>query len=139
MRSQLPRRPGGRALAAVAAVAALGLGAAACSSSSSGSPASGSSGKVTISINCAPAAAQFPVQHRQWLADVATFEKANPTITLQSIFNYPCEAPATFTAMLRARTQPNVFYTYLTDFPPVLLGPQAAGITPYRRTQPAPP
>ncbi len=131
MSRQLHRRPGGRSLAAVAAVAALGLGAAACSSSSSGSPASGSGGKVTISINCAPPAAQFPVQHRQWLEDVATFQKANPTITVQSIYNYPCEQPATFTAMLRGGTEPNVFYTYFTDLPQVLLAGQAADITPY--------
>jgi ABC-type glycerol-3-phosphate transport system substrate-binding protein len=71
------------------------------------------------------------VQHREWLEDVATFEKANPTITIKSIYNYPCEVPATFTAMLRAGTEPNVFYTYFTDLPQVLLAGQAADITPY--------
>jgi ABC-type glycerol-3-phosphate transport system substrate-binding protein len=86
---------------------------------------------VSISIDCAPPAAQFPVQHREWLEDVATFEKANPTITIKSIYNYPCEVPATFTAMLRAGTEPNVFYTYFTDLPQVLLAGQAADITPY--------
>jgi ABC-type glycerol-3-phosphate transport system substrate-binding protein len=130
MSSKLHRRPGGRSVAAVAAVAALGLGAAACSSNASSS-AGGGGGKVTISIDCAPAAAQFPVQHRQWLQDVTTFEKANPKITVQSVFNYPCEVPATFTAMLRGGTEPNVFYTYFTDLPQVLLAGQAADITPY--------
>jgi ABC-type glycerol-3-phosphate transport system substrate-binding protein len=128
MSRHIHRWSGSRKFAAVTAVAALGLGAAACSSS----PApSASGGKVTISINCAPAAAQFPVQHREWLEDVATFQKANPTITIDSRYNYPCETPATFTAMLRAGTETNVFYTYFTDLPQVLLAGQAADITPY--------
>ena len=53
---------------------------------------------MTVSIDCAPPASQAPVQHKQWVEDVATFEKANPKITIQSIYNYPCEVPATFTA-----------------------------------------
>jgi ABC-type glycerol-3-phosphate transport system substrate-binding protein len=119
---------GGRKFAVVTAVAALGLGAAACSSS----PApSSSGGQVSISIDCAPPAAQFPVQHKEWLEDVATFQKANPTITIKSIYNYPCESTTTFTAMLRAGTEPNVFYTYFTDLPQVLLAGQAADITQY--------
>jgi ABC-type glycerol-3-phosphate transport system substrate-binding protein len=128
MSRQLHRRSGSRTIAAVTAVAALGLGAAACSSSSA---SSASGGKVTISIDCAPPAAQFPVQHKEWNADVATFQKANPNITVKSVFTYPCEVPATFTAMLRAGTEPNVFYTYFTDLPQVLLAGQAADITQY--------
>jgi ABC-type glycerol-3-phosphate transport system substrate-binding protein len=128
MSRQLQRRSGSRKIAAVTAVAALGLGAAACSSTSA---PSSSSGNVTVSIDCAPPAAQFPVQHKEWLEDVATFQKANPTITIKSVFNYPCEVPATFTAMLRAGTEPNVFYTYFTDLPQVLLAGQAADITSY--------
>ena len=128
MRRKLQLRSGGRTIAAVTVVAVLGLGAAACSTSNASSSAGG---KVTVSIDCAPPAAQFPVQHRQWVEDVATFEKANPKITIQSIYNYPCEVPATFTAMLRAGTEPNVFYTYFTDLPQVLLAGQAADITSY--------
>ena len=129
MSRQRYRLAGYREVAAVVAVAGLGLAASACSST----PAPGASGggKVTVSIDCAPPAAQFPVQHKQWLADIATFEKANPTITIQSVYNYPCETPATFTAMLRAGTEPNVFYTYFTDLPQVLLAGQAADITSY--------
>jgi ABC-type glycerol-3-phosphate transport system substrate-binding protein len=126
MSRQLHRWRGSRKAFAVSAVAALGLGAAACSST----PAS-SDGNVTISINCAPTQAQNPVQHKEWVADVATFEKANPTITVKSVYNYPCEVPATFTAMLRAGTEPDIFYTYFTDLPQVLLSGQAADITPY--------
>jgi ABC-type glycerol-3-phosphate transport system substrate-binding protein len=133
MSRQLHRWSGGRKLGAAAAVAALGLGAAAC-----GSTPSSSGGAVSISVDCAPAAAQFPVQHKEWLEDVATFEKANPTITIVSKYNYPCEVPATFTAMLRAGTETNVFYTYFTDLPQVLLAGQAADITPYVNSKTVP-
>jgi ABC-type glycerol-3-phosphate transport system substrate-binding protein len=127
-----------RPLVAAGAVAGLVLAAAACSSSpsTSSSPpaATGSaaaSTPVTISIDCAPPAAQQPVQHKEWLDDVALFEKANPNITIHSVYNYPCEQPATFTAMLRGGTEPDIFYTYFTDLPQVLLAGQAADITPY--------
>jgi ABC-type glycerol-3-phosphate transport system substrate-binding protein len=116
-------------MTAVAAVAALGLGAAACSSNSA--PNSSGGGKVTISINCAPTQANNPVQHKEWVEDVALFEKANRNITVKSVYNYPCEVPATFTAMLRAGTEPDIFYTYFTDLRQVLLSGQAADITPY--------
>ena len=122
-----------RRVVAVAAVAGTVLAAAACSSNSASSGGTaGSGGKVTISINCAPPAAQAPVQHKEWLADVATFEKANPSITINSVYNYPCDAnQAQFTATLRAGTETNLYYTYFTDLPQVLLAGQAADITKY--------
>jgi ABC-type glycerol-3-phosphate transport system substrate-binding protein len=129
-------RPPARAVVAVAAVAGLSLAASACSTSSSAPSAS--SGKVTISIDCAPPAAQNPVAHKEWVQDVTAFEKANPKITVQSIYNYPCEVPATFTAMLRAGTEPDVFYTYFTDLPQVLLAGQAADITSYVNSKTVP-
>ena len=129
-----------RPVIAVTAVAGLVLAAAACSSnaaSSNGGTSSG--GKVTISIDCAPPAAQQPVQHKEWLEDVAIFEKANPTITIDSVYNYPCDAvPATFTAMLRAGTETNLYYTYFTDLPQVLLAGQAANITSYVNSKTVP-
>jgi ABC-type glycerol-3-phosphate transport system substrate-binding protein len=85
---------------------------------------------VTISIDCAPPTAE-PVQHKEWNEDVALFEKQNPSITIDSIYTSPCEVPATFTAMLRAGTEPNIFYTYFTDLDQVLDAGQAADITPY--------
>jgi len=119
-------------VAAVIAAAGLVLTAAACSSSPSSSGGQAApGGHVTISINCAPPAAQQPVQHKEWLEDVATFEKANPNITVNSVYNYPCEQPATFTAMLRAGTEPDIFYSYFTDLPQILLSGQAADITQY--------
>jgi len=122
-------RLGYRAVAAVAAVAGLSLAASACGSS--GSPSASGGGKVTISVDCAWTAANNPVQHKEWLADVAAFEKANPNITIKSVYNYPCEVPATFSAMLRAGTEPDVFHTYFTDLSQVLVAGQAADITPY--------
>ena len=130
-----------RPVVAVAAVAGIVLGAAACGSSSSsgGGSTAGTTGKVTISIDCAPPAAQQPVQNKEWLEDVAIFEKANPNITVDSVYNYPCDAvPATFTAMLRAGTETNLYYTYFTDLPQVLLAGQAANITKYVNTTTVP-
>jgi ABC-type glycerol-3-phosphate transport system substrate-binding protein len=121
-----------RQVLAVVAAAGLLVTAAACSSSSSSDNASGSGGKVTISIDCAPPASQQPVQHKEWVEDIAIFEKANPNITINSVYNYPCDAvPATFTAMLRGGTETNLYYTYFTDLPQVLLAGQAADVTPY--------
>jgi ABC-type glycerol-3-phosphate transport system substrate-binding protein len=116
-----------REVAAVAAVAGLGLAASACSSS----PASNSGGNVTVSINCAPTQAQNPVQHKEWVADVGTFEKAHPTITIKSVYNYPCTNLPTFTAQLRAGTEPDIYYIDFTDLPQVLTAGQAADITQY--------
>jgi ABC-type glycerol-3-phosphate transport system substrate-binding protein len=127
MSRQLRRRGGRRPIAGVAAMAALGLAVAACSTGSAGASAGG---KVTISVNCAPPTSS-PLQHKEWLEDVTTFEKQNPKITIQSIYNDPCEVAATFTAMLRAGTEPNVFYTYFTDRNQVLEAGQAADITSY--------
>jgi ABC-type glycerol-3-phosphate transport system substrate-binding protein len=136
MSRQLYRLVSFRKLAVVTAVVCLGLGAAACSSSNASS--SGSGGKVTVSIDCAPPAAENPVQHKEWVEDVATFEQQNPNITIDSVYNYPCEVPATFTAMLRAGNEPDIFYTYFTDLPQVLLAGQAADITQYVNTKTVP-
>jgi len=123
-----------RVVAAVAAVAGLGVAASACSSS----PASDSGGNVTVSINCAPTQAQDPVQHKEWVADVATFEKANPTITITSVYNYPCTNLPTFTAQLRAGTEPDITYIDFTDLPQVLTAGQAADITQYVNSKTVP-
>jgi ABC-type glycerol-3-phosphate transport system substrate-binding protein len=128
------RLAGYRTVAAVAAVAGMGLAASACSSS----PASTSGGDVTISINCAPTAAQDPVQHKEWLEDVATFEKANPTIKIDSVYNYPCTNLPVFTAQLRAGTEPDIFYIDFTDLPQVLTAGQAADITQYVNSKTVP-
>jgi ABC-type glycerol-3-phosphate transport system substrate-binding protein len=135
MSRQLYRSAGRRKLAAVTAVAALAVGVAACSS---GNGASTAGGHVTVSINCAPTAAQDPVQHREWLEDVSTFEKANPNITIASVYNYPCTNLPVFTAQLRSGTEPDIFYIDFTDLPQVLTAGQAADITQYVNSKTVP-
>ncbi len=122
-----------RTVATAAAAAGLVLAAAACSSSSPASSGNASSGgHVTISVDCAPPQAQEPIQHKEWVEDIALFEKANPNITVTSTYNYPCENNlAAFTAMLRAGTEDNLYQTYFTDLPQILLAGQAANITKY--------
>jgi ABC-type glycerol-3-phosphate transport system substrate-binding protein len=132
---RLHRRASHRTMAGITVVAALGLGAAACGSTPA--PSSSASGHVTISVDCAPPASS-PLQHKEWNEDVATFEKENPSITIDSIYENPCEVPASFTAMLGAGTEPNVFYTYFTDKDQVLDAGQAADITPYVNTKTVP-
>ena len=88
------RGSGRRRAAGITVVAALGLAAAACSSSPAASSGA-SGGHVTISVDCAPPASA-PQQHKEWLEDVALFEKQNPNITINSIFENPCEVPASF-------------------------------------------
>ena len=152
MKSRQPYRLRYRPIVAVAAVAGVVLTAAACTSSSTSSTASTSTtsspssststaaaaAPVTISIDCAPPASEHPAQHKEWLEDVSTFEKANPSITINSVYNYPCESPPTFTAMLRAGTETNLFQTYFTDLPQVLTAGQAADITSYVNTTTVP-
>jgi ABC-type glycerol-3-phosphate transport system substrate-binding protein len=137
MSRRLHRRAGRRKVAGITVVAALGLGAAACSSSPATSGSASSGGHVTISVDCAPPASS-PQQHKEWNEDVATFEKENPSITIDSIYENPCEVPASFTAMLGAGTEPNVFYTYFTDKDQVLDAGQGADITPYVNTKTVP-
>jgi ABC-type glycerol-3-phosphate transport system substrate-binding protein len=119
------------------AAAAVALGAAACSGGSTASSSGAAGGKVTISVNCAPPAAATAL-HKEWNEDVATFEKQNPDITIQSIYTSLCEVPATFTAQLDAGTEPNVFYTYFTDKNQVLDAGQAADITQYVNSKTVP-
>jgi ABC-type glycerol-3-phosphate transport system substrate-binding protein len=138
MRRRLHRRAGYRKAAGVTVVAALGLTAvAACSSSSSSGNTSATGGHVTISVNCAPPASS-PVPYKEWNEDVAAFEKANPNITIHSIYAAQCILPATFTAQLAAGTEPNVFGTYFTDLNQVLDAGQAADITPYVNSKTVP-
>jgi ABC-type glycerol-3-phosphate transport system substrate-binding protein len=85
---------------------------------------------VTISVNCAPPSSS-PVPYKEWNEDVAIFEKANPNITIHSIYAAQCDIPAQFTAQLKAGTEPNVFGTYFTDLNQVLDSGQAADITQY--------
>ncbi|GGT56783.1 hypothetical protein GCM10010271_70700 [Streptomyces kurssanovii] len=63
---------------------------------------------------------------------VAAFNKTYPNITIQGRSTPgQCLEPPRFTAMLKAKSQPDVFYTYFTDLPQVLDNDGAADITAY--------
>ncbi|MFE5401805.1 extracellular solute-binding protein [Streptomyces sp. NPDC056580] len=144
MRSARFRRT--RRSGAVALVSALTLTAlAACGTSASNNGAGGSEGggssdpaapldpktKVTITIDCMPPAAKA-AELREWKQDVAEFNKKYPNVTIEGRSTPgQCLEPPRFTAMLKAKSQPDVFYTYFTDLPQVLDNDGAADITAY--------
>lgn len=124
---------GRRTRSAVAAALATGLAlsAAACSSGDSGGKAAASgSGPVTITVGCEPPTSQATAR-KNWEADVAAFEKANPGITVKGDDSNPCDDPATFDAKLASGKMDDVFYTYFTDGANVISSGQAADIQQY--------
>ncbi|GAA3507013.1 extracellular solute-binding protein [Streptomyces showdoensis] len=145
MRSARLRRA--RRTAAVGLVSALTLTAlAACGTSSSSDDGNGGAGaggssdpskpldpktKVTLTIDCMPPAAKA-AELKEWQADVAEFNKTYPNVTIEGRSTPgQCLEPPRFTAMLKAKSQPDVFYTYFTDLPQVLSEDGAADITAY--------
>ncbi|MFE6222717.1 ABC transporter substrate-binding protein [Streptomyces sp. NPDC057854] len=145
MRSARLRRS--RRAAAITLVSALSLTAlAACGTSSSnddsggGTQQSGSSDptlpldpktKVTLTIDCMPPAAKA-AELKEWKEDVAEFNKTYPGVTIEGRSTPgQCLEPPRFTAMLKAKSQPDVFYTYFTDLPQVLAEDGAADISAY--------
>jgi ABC-type glycerol-3-phosphate transport system substrate-binding protein len=142
-----------RRASAIALVPALTLTAlAACGTSSSGDSAdprgSGSSdpsapldpkAKVTITIDCMPPAAKA-AELKEWKEDVREFNRTYPNVTVEGRSTPgQCLEPPRFTAMLKAKSQPDVFYTYFTDLPQVLDNDGAEDISAYvnDRTVPA--
>ncbi|MFD9032761.1 ABC transporter substrate-binding protein [Streptomyces sp. NPDC059567] len=144
MRSARFRRT--RRACAVALASTLTLTAlAACGTSSSDNGSGGSEGagssdpaapldpkaKVTITIDCMPPTAKA-AELKEWKEDVAEFNKTYPNVTIQGRSTAgQCLEPPRFTAMLKAKSQPDVFYTYFTDLPQVLDNDGAADITAY--------
>lgn len=132
--------------AAVAVASALALTAlAACgTSSSSEGDSDGDKGadaanaaapldpktKVTLTIDCMPPAAE-KAELKQWKEDVAAFNKKYPNVTIKGKQTDPCLEPPRFTAMLKAKSQPDVFYTYFTDLQQVLDNDGAQDISAY--------
>ncbi|MFF9158709.1 extracellular solute-binding protein [Streptomyces longwoodensis] len=142
-----------RRTGAVVVVSALALSALAACGTSSSSGDSGNSGsgssdpaapldpktKVTITIDCMPPAAKA-AELKEWKEDVAAFNKTYPNVTIEGRSTPgQCLEPPRFTAMLKAKSQPDVFYTYFTDLPQVLDNDGAEDITAYvtDRTVPA--
>ncbi|WP_306187770.1 extracellular solute-binding protein [Streptomyces sp. MK5] len=144
MRSARFRRT--RRAGAVALVSALTLTAlAACGTSASDNGSGGSEGggssdpaapldpktKVTLTIDCMPPAAKA-AELKEWKEDVAEFNKKYPNVRIEGRSTPgQCLEPPRFTAMLKAHSQPDVFYTYFTDLPQVLDNGGAADITAY--------
>ncbi|MFC9489848.1 extracellular solute-binding protein, partial [Streptomyces hydrogenans] len=76
--------------------------------------------KVTITIDCMPPAAKA-AELKEWKEDVAEFNRTYPNVTIEGRSTPgQCLEPPRFTAMLKAKSQPDVFYTYFTDLPQVL-------------------
>ncbi|MEU3512608.1 extracellular solute-binding protein [Streptomyces longwoodensis] len=134
-----------RRTGAVVVVSALALSALAACGTSSSSDDSGNSGsgssdpaapldpktKVTITIDCMPPAAKA-AELKEWKEDVAAFNKTWPNVTIEGRSTPgQCLEPPRFTAMLKAKSQPDVFYTYFTDLPQVLDNDGAEDITAY--------
>ncbi|WP_419998460.1 extracellular solute-binding protein [Streptomyces boninensis] len=133
--------------AAISAV--LALTAAACGTSSTddsgGSDPGADAGqpldkktKVTISIDCMPPATRKN-ELKGWKRDIAAFKKMYPNVTIKGKNTDPCLEPPRFTAMLKAKSQPDVFYAYFTDRQQILDNDAAQDITPYvnNKTVPA--
>ncbi|MFI5801567.1 ABC transporter substrate-binding protein [Streptomyces sp. NPDC051561] len=144
MRSARFRRA--RTASALTLVSALTLTAlSACGTSSSNDGDTGSQGsgnsdpaapldpktKVTLTIDCMPPTAKA-AELKEWKEDVAAFNKTYPNITIQGRSTAgQCLEPPRFTAMLKAKSQPDVFYTYFTDLPQVLDNDGAQDISAY--------
>ncbi|MFF3944471.1 ABC transporter substrate-binding protein [Streptomyces sp. NPDC001902] len=87
--------------------------------------------KVTLTIDCMPPAAK-KAELKEWKEDVAAFNKKYPNVTIDGKSTPgQCEEPARFTAALKAKSQPDVFYTYFTDLQQVLDNDGAADISAY--------
>ena len=123
MRTAQFRRLATYTLVAGAAVSVM----AACSSSNTGDTAGG---KVSITVNCEPPTSD-PIDRKNFTDDIATFEKAHPTITIVPKDEFPCDDPKTFDAKLAGGQMENVFYVYYTDVAHVLSNGEAADINSY--------
>jgi ABC-type glycerol-3-phosphate transport system substrate-binding protein len=130
---------GYRRVAAALLAVGIGFTAAACGSSSNSGDNNSTSAdsnaldpatKVTISIDCEPPTTKA-AERKEWLADIAEFNKLYPNVTINSKDASPCEQPAPYAAMLKAGTETDVFYSYFTDLGAVLDAGQAADITKY--------
>ncbi|AVZ75732.1 sugar-binding protein [Streptomyces lunaelactis] len=134
------RRTTATALVSVLALTAL----AACGTSSSGNNDEGSGGgssdpsapldpktKLTLTIDCMPPAAKQP-ELKEWNEDVKAFNTIYPNIKIEGRSTPgQCLEPPRFTAMLKAKSQPDVFYTYFTDLQQVLDNAGAENISAY--------
>ncbi|MGZ0148752.1 ABC transporter substrate-binding protein [Kribbella sp. WER1] len=109
----------------------MGLGLVTASCGTDKKPAGDSAGgQVTITVGCEPPKSN-PKERAAWEADVTTFQKAHPNITVQGKDAFPCINPDTFQAKLAGGTQEDLFYVYYTDVRKIIEKKQAADISQY--------
>jgi multiple sugar transport system substrate-binding protein len=123
MRTAQFRRVAAFSLAAGTAVSLM----AACSSSNTDDTAGG---KVSITVNCEPPTSD-PIDRKNFVDDISTFEKAHPDITIVPKDEFPCDDPKTFDAKLAGGQMENVFYVYYTDVAHVVASGEAADVNDY--------
>jgi multiple sugar transport system substrate-binding protein len=109
-------------------VAGVGLSAAACGDNSDDASGKDAGGTVTLTINGLPPATE-KVNHDRFLANVAEFEKANPTIKLKA--NEGKMDPQTFQAKLAGGQLEDVFYVYFTDPANLIAKRQVSDVSKY--------
>ncbi|GAA1032531.1 extracellular solute-binding protein [Virgisporangium ochraceum] len=124
------RASSGRAVSLLLA-AGLVLGTAACN----GDEDSGESadGVVTITVNALPPETE-EVNRKNYLADVAEFEKKYPKIKIDA--KEGKMDPKTFSSKLAGGQLEDVFYVYFTDPAQLIAKRQVADITPYLKDFP---
>ena len=126
-----------RRVAAAVLVTSLGLAVAACTGDDK---AGNASGKTTITVDCPPLKTDNGGKSlEQWNADVAAFQKDNPTVEIKTVsVGAQCNNPPDFTARLQGGTQADVFYGYMTDLNQVLDAGAAEDITDYVNAETVP-
>jgi multiple sugar transport system substrate-binding protein len=118
-----------RSSAALLLVVSASMATAACSGSSHKS----SDGPVTITVNALPAKTD-PVNRKNFLDDVAAFEKSHPKIKIKA--HEGKMDPQTFSTKLAGGQLENVYYVYFTDPANLAAKHQAADITKYLKDFP---
>jgi multiple sugar transport system substrate-binding protein len=121
-----------RTVGAVVLATAVGLSLASCSSNKNHDSGT-ANGKTAITVDCPPLKTDNDGKAlAQWNADVASFQKQHPDITIKTIsVGSQCDNPPDFTARLQGGTEADVFYGYMTDLNQVLDAGQAEDITSY--------
>jgi ABC-type glycerol-3-phosphate transport system substrate-binding protein len=109
-------------------IGSVAMSAAACGKSDDASGKDAAGGNVTLVINGLPPATE-KVNHDRFLANVAEFEKANPTIKLK--VNEGKMDPQTFQAKLAGGQLEDVFYVYFTDPANLIAKHQVSDISKY--------
>ena len=107
----------------IAPLTALALAGAALVGCSSGS---GDGGKVTITVGNEPTSDQT-AQLKIYKQQVASFEKANPNVTVKS--STTTYDPQTFQALVASGKMPDVFFVPFTDIQSLIARGQVADIT----------